>query len=160
MSFQLTTSGFQKEGMIPDKYAKDGGNISPPLSWTDVPEGARSLVLVMDDPDAPAGLFTHWIVYGIPQDATSLTEDTPATATLGHGIRQGRNSFGELGYGGPQPPSGVHRYFFHLFALDTELALPPGASRAEVDRAMEGHALAEARLMGLYQHREPGSQAA
>ena len=160
MSLQLTSSAFRHEGTIPDKYSKEGGNISPPLSWSGVPEKAKSLALIVDDPDAPSGLFVHWLVYAIPPHLAKLGEDLPATATLADGLRQGRNGFGDIGYGGPRPPSGTHRYFFHLFALDTELDLAPGARREELDRAIQGHVLEEAQLMGRYEHRKPGSRAA
>jgi Raf kinase inhibitor-like YbhB/YbcL family protein len=146
--------------MIPEKYSKSGGNISPPLEWSGVPSSARSLAVIVDDPDAPSGVFVHWLIYRIPRDRPRLDEDRPATARLADGIRQGRNGFGEVGYGGPQPPNGTHRYFFHLYALDIEPELESGATREELDAALEDHILEEAQLMGRYQHREPGSQAA
>src|SRR5260370_4958265 len=121
MPLKLTSPGFANNGAIPDKYSKDGGNISPPLKWTDASQKTKSLALIVDDPDAPSGLFVHWVVYGIASDTTKLDEGQPATATLPNGVRQGRKGFGDLGYGGPQPPSGTHRYFFHLYALDTVL---------------------------------------
>jgi Raf kinase inhibitor-like YbhB/YbcL family protein len=157
---QLKSGAFEHEGVIPDKYSKTGGNISPSLMWTGVPPGARSLSLIVDDPDAPSGIFVHWLVYGIQPTATGLEEGLPATPTLPNGVKQGHNDFGELGYGGPQPPSGTHRYFFHLYAIDRELQLPPGASRKALDKALSGHVLEEAQLMGKYKHREPGSRAA
>jgi len=160
MSLKMTSRAFQHESVIPDKHSKDGGNISPPLAWTNVPDATRSLALIMDDPDAPSGVFVHWLVYGIPPAGTELDEHLPATAKLPNGVRQGRNGFGELGYGGPQPPSGTHRYFFHLYALDTDLALQAGASREELDQALQGHILEETQLMGRYQRRRPGSRAA
>jgi len=160
MSLKLTTTAFEHEGVIPDKYSKDGKNLSPPLSWTGVPAGTKSLALIVDDPDAPSGVFVHWLVYGIPSGTSGLEEGRPATETLAGGIRQGRNGFGELGYGGPQPPSGTHRYVFHLFALDQEPDLSSGVSRRQVDGALKGHVLAEAQLVGKYTHHQPGSQAA
>ena len=147
MSLRLTSRAFQNEGTIPEKYSKMGGNISPQLSWTGLPEGTRSLVLIVDDPDAPGGEFVHWLVYGIPPDATELPEHLPRSAA-----RQGLNGFGELGYGGPQPPSGTHHYVFHLYALDTDSTLPPGMDRQELDGDIEGHVIEEARLTGRYQH--------
>ena len=153
MAMKLTSRGFQQEGMIPEKYSKDGGNISPPLAWSDVPKGIKSLALIVDDPDAPSGVFVHWLLYGIPPAITELDEGVPATVTLPNGARQGRNGFGDLGYGGPQPPSGTHRYFFHLYALDYELPLRAGASREEIDRAIQGHTIEKAELMGRFQHR-------
>jgi Raf kinase inhibitor-like YbhB/YbcL family protein len=160
MPLKLTSPGFANNGAIPDKYSKDGGNISPPLKWTDASQKTKSLALIVDDPDAPSGLFVHWVVYGIASDTTKLDEGQPVTGTLPNGVRQGRNGFGDLGYGGPQPPSGTHRYFFHLYGLDTELDLPAGSSRQELDRAMKGHILEQAELMGRFQHREPKSRAA
>jgi hypothetical protein len=146
--------------MIPEKCSKKGGNISPPLAWSEVPKDTKSLAVILDDPDAPSGLFVHWLLYGIPPETTGLDEHVPASGTLSNGARQGRNGFGELGYGGPQPPSGTHRYFFHLYALDYDPKLPAGASRDEVDRAIRGHTIEEAQLMGQFQHREPGTHAA
>lgn len=160
MSLKLTTDAFPPNGAIPGKHSKKGGNVSPALAWTGVPQSARSLALILDDPDAPSGVFVHWLVYGMPPANGRLEEGRPASETLSDGMRQGRNGFGEIGYGGPQPPSGVHRYIFHLFALDTTLDLPPGASRPELDRALKGHVVEEAQLMGTFEHRKPGSQAA
>jgi Raf kinase inhibitor-like YbhB/YbcL family protein len=110
------------------------------------------LALIVDDPDAPSGVFVHWLVCRIPAALGKLDEGQPAGPTLRDGIRQGRNGFGEVGYGGPQPPSGTHRYFFHLYALDSELDLPSGFNRDQLDRAIKGHVLEEAQLMGRYQH--------
>jgi hypothetical protein len=152
MSMKLTSSAFPDGGLIPDKYSKDGGNISPPLSWTGVPNATKSLALIMDDPDAPSGTFVHWLVYGIPRTVKELQEGLPPTPTLANGARQGRNGFGDLGYGGPQPPSGTHRYIFHLYALDIELDLPAGASREELQRAINDDIIEEAQLMGRYPH--------
>ena len=160
MSLKLTSRAFKNEGDIPNKYSKDGGNISPPLAWTNVPDEAKSLALIVDDPDAPSGTFVHWLVYGIPPDTSELDEDVPATPQLPNGALQGRNGFREFGYGGPQPPEGTHRYVFHLYALDIDPDLEGGASREELDEAIQDHILEEAHLMGRYQHREPGSQAA
>jgi Raf kinase inhibitor-like YbhB/YbcL family protein len=158
---KLESPAFRHGGLIPDKYSKDGGNITPPLAWTGVPRGTKSLALIMDDPDAPSGVFVHWLVYDIPPTVTELEEGLPPKPTLPNGARQGRNGFGGMGYGGPQPPSGTHRYFFHLYALDSKLDLPAGASREELDQAMQGHILEEAQLMGRYQHhRVRGSRVA
>ncbi len=152
MTLKITSRAFQNEGVIPDRYSKQGGNISPPLAWTGVPEGTRGLALIVDDPDAPSGTFVHWLIYGLPPMSGELEEHVPATEELPNGARQGINGFGELGYGGPQPPSGTHRYFFHLYAVDTDLDLPPRLSRQELDGALHGHVLQEAQLMGRYQH--------
>jgi len=153
MALTLTSRAFQNEAAIPEKYSKDGGNISPPVTWTGVPKETRSLVLIADDPDAPAGLFTHWIVYGINPHTAELEANLPHAGHLPGGARQGRNGFGETGYGGPKPPSGTHRYLFHLYALDTDSDMPPGLTRQEVDGAIEGHIVEEAVLMGRFAHR-------
>ena len=152
MSLRLTSRAFQNESVIPDKYSKRGGNISPPLAWSGVPDKTKSLALIVDDPDAPSGLFVHWLLYEIPPGTKELDEGLPVTPILPGGARQGRNGFGEVGYGGPQPPSGTHRYFFHLYALDTNLELAADASREELDRAIQGHILEEVQLMGRYHH--------
>jgi Raf kinase inhibitor-like YbhB/YbcL family protein len=152
MSMSLTSTAFENGGAIPAKYSKEGGNISPPLSWSGVPDGARQLALIMDDPDAPSGIFVHWLLYNVPPGAGKIAEGF-STQALTNGARQGRNGFGEVGYGGPRPPSGTHRYYLHLYAVDTDIELPSGATRAELDRALRGHVLQEAQLMGRYQHR-------
>lgn len=153
MSLRLTSRAFQNGGTIPDKFSKQGGNISPPLLWTGVPEGTTSLALIVDDPDAPSGAFVHWLVYGIPPGTTELTEHQQPVKMIGNGARQGVNGFGGPGWGGPQPPSGTHRYIFHLYALDTDTDMPAGLSRQELDGAIQGHVIEEAQLMGRYQHR-------
>lgn len=127
---------------IPREFTCDGANRSPELSLSGVPGDAESLVLIVDDPDAPGSTFLHWLVYNIKP-----TESIPEGSAPG---TEGSNDFGKNGYGGPCPPSGEHRYFFRLYALDTTLNLSPGASRREVERGMEGHVLAEAELMGVY----------
>jgi Raf kinase inhibitor-like YbhB/YbcL family protein len=153
MSLKLTSRAFQNEGTIPDKHSRQGGNISPPLSWTAVPEGTTSLALIVDDPDAPSGEFVHCLVYGIPPGTTELPEHLLPTQEQRNGFRQGLNGFGTVGYAGPQPPSGTHRYFFHLYALDTDSDMPAGLSRQELDGVIEGHVIEEAQLMGRYEHR-------
>jgi Raf kinase inhibitor-like YbhB/YbcL family protein len=160
MALKLISRAFPHEDTIPDKYSKDGGNISPDLEWMGVPDGTKSLALIVDDPDAPSGVFVHWLVYGIPPGILELKEDLPGTETLPNGARQGRNGFGEIGYGGPQPPSGVHRYFFRLYALDQDPPLRAGASREELDQAIKGHTIEKAELMGRYRRGAPGSRAA
>jgi len=160
MSMKLTSRSFQDGGEIPDKHSKRGGNISPALAWSGVPQGTQSLALIVDDPDAPSGAFVHWVLYSIRPKTKDLPEDLPSVPALANGVKQGRSGFSEIGYGGPQPPSGTHRYFFHLYALDIPIDLPPGVSRLELDEAMRGHILEEAQLMGQYSHREHGSHAA
>ncbi len=148
---QLTSSAFTAGGPIPAKHTGDGKNVSPPLKWSGVPEGAKALVLIVDDPDAPAGTWVHWVLYGLPPTATELAEETPQSQFTSTGARQGLNDFRRLGYGGPCPPPGKpHRYFFRLYALDTVLDLEPGFTKRDVERAMEKHILAQAQLMGTY----------
>jgi Raf kinase inhibitor-like YbhB/YbcL family protein len=153
MSLKLTSGAFNNAGKIPDRYSKQSGDVSPPLEWEGVQEQAKSLVLIVDDPDAPSGTFVHWLLYAIPPSIHGLKEGVAHTPVVQGGLRQGRNGFGEIGYGGPQPPSGVHRYFFHLYALNKEIDLPPGISRAELDRAMKGHILEQTELMGRFESR-------
>jgi len=149
MAIQLSSSAFDEGEPIPVKYTCDGEDVSPPLRWSGVPAGTRSLALIADDPDAPRGTFVHWILFGIPPQTTELVEGQQLS-----GVAQGRNDFGRTGYGGPCPPRGnPHRYFFKLYALDTDLQLPPGATKQDLLRAMEGHIIAEGQLMGVYQRR-------
>ena len=139
----LTSTAFDHEGTIPSRYTCDGNDVSPPLSLSGLPAETASLTLVMDDPDAPGGTWDHWVIFDIPV-VTDIPEDV---GSLGIG---GANSWGRVGYGGPCPPSGTHRYFFSLYALDAELRLAEGATKTEVLEAMTGHVLAEAMLMGRY----------
>jgi Raf kinase inhibitor-like YbhB/YbcL family protein len=145
-AFTLTSSAFADGGAIPPRYTCDGANLSPPLSWSSPPDGTRSLALVVVDPDAPIGTFTHWLAWGIDPGAGGLAEDEAAPV-------EGRNDFGVIGYGGPCPPPGHgrHRYFFLLYALDSEVGLRAGASRKELERVLAGHTLAVAELMGSYE---------
>ena len=132
---------------MPSEYTCDGDDLSPPLSISDVPSNAKSLALVMDDPDAPAGTWDHWVVFNIPAATKEIPKGTEPKGT------KGKNSWGRTGYGGPCPPSGTHRYFFKLYALDTALNLPEGAAKKELERAMQGHVVAQAELMGTYKRR-------
>ena len=147
-SISITSSSFQAGGDIPAKFTCNGTNVSPELQITSVPNEAKSLVLIVDDPDAPRGLFTHWIVWNIDPKTTRIAENSAPTAGV-----QGANDFGKRNYGGPCPPSGMHRYFFKIFALDMKLELKPSARRAELDAAMRGHVLAQGELMGRYSHK-------
>jgi Raf kinase inhibitor-like YbhB/YbcL family protein len=148
---QLKASAFQAGSDIPAQFTWDGSDISPALSWTAPPKGTQSVVLVMRDPDAPRGTFVHWVLYNLPADERELPEDVPPQRTLPSSARQRRNDFGRVGYGGPCPPPGPpHRYYFRLYALDTRLDLKAGAARAQLDRAMRGHVLAQAELMARY----------
>ena len=143
-NMKITSSAFQEGANIPSKFTCEGADTSPPLQVADVPSGAKSLVLIVEDPDAPSGLFTHWTVWNIsPQTATIAEGSTPK------GV-QGTNDFGKSGYGGPCPPSGTHRYYFKIFALDRELDLPSGTKRGQVDAAMKGHVVGQGELMGRY----------
>ena len=145
---KITSSAFQQGANIPSKFSCDGSNTSPPLQISDVPGEAKSVVLIVDDPDAPSGLFTHWTVWNIsPQTSTIAEGSTPK------GVH-GTNDFGKSGYGGPCPPSGAHRYYFKIFALDRELDLPVGAKRSQLDAAMKGHVIAQGDLMGRYSRKK------
>ncbi len=149
--FELKTTTFPPGGDIPKKCTCDGGDVSPALSWSDPPAGTESFALIMDDPDAPSGTFTHWVVYDLAPTTRQLPERLPGNDDLRDGGRQGVNDFPMTGYGGPCPPPGKpHRYFFKLYALDTKLGLKREARKQDVERAMQGHALAQAELMGKY----------
>ena len=151
---ELTSPAFTDGQHIPVKYTCDGADVSPPLRWMNGAAGTESFALICDDPDAPKGTWVHWVLYNIPAGTTDLPEHVPVTETLAGGAQQGRNDFKRIGYGGPCPPLGKpHRYFFTLYALDAKLRLAPGATKAAVLRAIEGHLLAEAPLMGVYQRR-------
>lgn len=147
----LSSSAFKDGQPIPANYTCEGKNISPPLSWSGAPSEAKSLLLIVDDPDAPTGVWTHWILWDIATDTSTLIEDFSKSPSTG---KQGMNDFKKPGYGGPCPPAGkAHRYFFRIFALDTALNLPSGATRKEVDAAMAKHVLAMGQLMGTYQRK-------
>ena len=154
MSIQITSTAFSEGQPISQKYTCQGNDFSPPLAWTNTPPNTKSLALIMDDPDAPAGTWVHWVLYDLPATTTELAENTPKSAQLPGGTKQGLNSWPRLGYNGPCPPSGKpHRYFFKLYALDTMLNLKPGVTKKDLLKAMEGHVLAEGQLMGTYQRR-------
>jgi len=150
MAITITSSAFIDGATIPRKYTCDAEDISPDLKWSGVPNGAQSLALICDDPDAPVGTWVHWVLFNIPADATALQAGIPAEAVLKNGARHGQNDFRKLGYGGPCPPGGTHRYYFKLFALDTLLTLESGSTKAQLLAAMKGHILAEGQLMGKY----------
>ncbi len=147
---KLISSAFANFDPIPIQYTGEGDDISPPLRWQDVPEGTRSLVLICDDPDAPHGTWNHWILYNIPPTIGVLAE---GVKELPHGIQSGRNSWGNMSYGGPLPPSGKHRYFFTLYALDTRLQLPEDTTKENLLQAIQSHTLAEASLVGVYERK-------
>jgi len=149
--FILESPAFKDNGIIPEKYTCDGLDISPPLRWRGQPPETKSLAIIVEDPDAPGGIFTHWIIYNIPADVNRLDEGMEPAEELPGGIVQGLNDFGRPGYGGPCPPPGKpHRYVFRIYALDTMLELGPAASKDELLKLMKDHILAEATLTGIY----------
>jgi Raf kinase inhibitor-like YbhB/YbcL family protein len=145
---KITSSAFQDGANIPSKFTCDGADTSPPLQIADIPSEAKSLALIVDDPDAPSGLFTHWLVWNIPRQTNAVGEGSTPKGV------QGTNDFGKSGYGGPCPPSGTHRYYFKILALDRELDLPFGAKRGQVDAAIKGHVVAQGELMGRYSRKK------
>jgi hypothetical protein len=150
MAITLTSSAFTEGALIPKQHTCDAEDISPDLTWSGVPPGAKSLALICDDPDAPVGTWVHWVLFNIPADVSALAAGIPADAALKNGARHGKNDFRKLGYGGPCPPGGTHRYYFKLYALDTPLTLESGSTKAQLLAAMKGHILAEGQLMGKY----------
>ena len=150
-AMEIKIAAFRNGAEIPRKHACDGADVSPPLSWDNVPAAAKSLALIADDPDAPGGTWVHWVIYDLPPATKELAESVAATETLPNGAKQGVNDFKKTGYGGPCPPPGpTHRYFFKLYALDVETQLKPKAAKQQLLDAMKGHILAEAQLMGRY----------
>ena len=155
MAFEITSSAFEHQGAIPRRYTCDGDDVSPALHWSGVPEGTRSLALIVDDPDAPDPAaprmtYVHWVLYNLPADSTGLAEAI-APEQLPDGTGQGVNDWGRTGYGGPCPPIGRHRYFHKLYALDTQLGGLRRPTKAQLEAAMQGHILAQAELVGTYQ---------
>ena len=146
----LTSVAFKEGQSIPRPYTCDGVNVSPSLEWSGIPKTARTLAIVADDPDAPGGTWVHWVLYNLPADNIGLVENLPATETLKAGGFQGKSDFGKIGYGGPCPPTGTHRYFFRIYALDSELPLKAGATKSQLMKAMEGHIIVQGQLMGTY----------
>lgn len=150
---QVTSTAFKQGQPIPDKYTGQGQDISPPLQWTDAPPPTKSFALICEDPDAPGGTFTHWVIFNLPPATTTLPENLARNGSLPDGSLQGKNSFGNIGYNGPAPPPGkAHHYYFRLYALDATLPLDAGADKNAVLNAMKGHVLAEGALMGAYQN--------
>ena len=150
MAVTITSFSFTEGGLIPKKHTCDAEDISPDLKWSGVPKEAESLALICDDPDAPGGTWVHWVLFNIPAAVTALPAGIPPDAVLNNGSRHGKNDFRKLGYGGPCPPGGTHRYFFKIYALDTLLTLESGSTKAQLVAAMKGHILAEGQLMGKY----------
>jgi Raf kinase inhibitor-like YbhB/YbcL family protein len=152
-TIQLTTANFTNNGHIPASCTCDGANTSPALTWSAPPAATRSYALILDDPDAPAGTFVHWVFYNVPATAHSLPAGEPRLGQLADGSRQGRNDFGDTGYEGPCPPGhSPHHYQFVLYAVDTSLNLPAGATKHQVEEALKGHVVAEGKLVGVYNH--------
>jgi hypothetical protein len=152
MSFSISSTSFQNGGDIPKKFTCDSADVSPELSWTEPPAGTQSFALIADDPDAPAGTWTHWVLFDVQPAGRNLPEGVSKIDELPDGARQGRNDFHKIGYNGPCPPPGKpHRYFFKLYALDRKLDLKPATSKQEVEQAMQGHILGKAEWMGKYQ---------
>ena len=145
---EIASSAFKDGGDIPSKFSCDGANTSPPLQISDVPAAAKALALIVDDPDAPSGLFTHWIIWNLSPQTSTISEGSAP------GGVHGTNDFGKSGYGGPCPPSGTHRYYFRVFALDRKLDLANGAKRSQLDAAMKGHVTAQGELMGRYSRKK------
>jgi Raf kinase inhibitor-like YbhB/YbcL family protein len=152
MSFEISSPAFTNGGEIPSKFSCKGSDVSPALTWTEPPAGTQSFALIMNDPDAPMGIWVHWVIFNIPASTRNLTEGTPADPQLNDESLQGRTSAGSTGYHGPCPPSGTHRYFFKLYALDTMLSLSAKADKKELLAAMEGHILGNVELMGTFKH--------
>ena len=151
MSFQISSTAFSPNEMIPKKFTCEGPDTSPQLSWNGAPAGTKTLALIVDDPDAPAGTWVHWVIYNIPANTNELPEGVEKQEQLSSGALQGRNDFRKTGYGGPCPPAGKpHRYFFKLYALDTSLDLKAGANKADVERAIKNHTLGNAELIGRF----------
>lgn len=154
MAFQIQSPAFQDKGEIPIQYTCDGENVSPPLVWSEVPEGAQSFALISDDPDAPMGTWVHWVLYDMPKETTGLDEGLARDEVLPNGAKQGMNDSRKVGYGGPCPPPGpAHRYFFKLYALDTTLNLSSKATKADLLLASNDHILAQAEIVGLYKRK-------
>ena len=149
-AMEVRSHAFKPGGMIPAKYTCDGADISPPLTWPDPPAGTKSFALIMDDPDAPVGTWVHWVIWNIPATARALEENVPKTASLPNAARQGTNDFKRIGYGGPCPPSGTHRYFFKLYALGSTLSLSPETTKSVLEDTMRRHILAQSELIGKY----------
>jgi Raf kinase inhibitor-like YbhB/YbcL family protein len=161
MKIQLTTTAFNQGQPIPSRHTCEGDDVSPDLQWSGVPSTAKSLALVCDDPDAPVGIWVHWVLYDLTPSMTGVPEDLPKLLTLDNGAKQGMNDFKRIGYGGPCPPPGKpHRYFFKLYALDIRPDLKSGLTKKDLLKVMEGHVIAEGELMGTYLRMESAAEQA
>ena len=147
---EIKSSAFDEGAFITRKYTCDGNNISPPFEWSLIPDGTKAFALICDDPDAPMGTWVHWVLFNLPGNINELSENIPPWEVLENGAKQGKNDFRKIGYGGPCPPGGTHRYYFKIYALDEELDVDTGISKKELLKAMEGRILAEGQLMGRY----------
>jgi Raf kinase inhibitor-like protein, YbhB/YbcL family len=147
---EIKSSAFKEGEIIPGKYTCDSFDISPPLAWSEVPDGTKTFALICDDPDAPMGTWVHWVLFNLPGNILELSENVPKLEVLKNMARQGKNDFRKIGYGGPCPPGGTHRYYFKIYALDKELDSKPGITKKELLKVMEGHILATGQLMGKY----------
>jgi Raf kinase inhibitor-like YbhB/YbcL family protein len=150
MEMKITSSAFEEGGMIPSKYSCDSENVSPPLSWSDAPTGIKTFAVICDDPDAPGGTWVHWVIYNIPAGASGLPEAVPVKKEMDNGAVQGLNDFRKTGYGGPCPPSGTHRYYFKIYALDAKLNPAGDVTKDILLDAMKEHILAQGELTGKY----------
>ncbi len=150
MTIEVTSSAFKEGEAIPAKYTCDGENISPPLSWSGIPEKTKSIALIADDPDAPGKTWVHWVLFNLPPDTTSLEENIPGDKELKNGSKQGVTDFGDHGYGGPCPPGGTHRYNFKIYALDEVIEHSSNIKKQDLIDTMDGHILEEGQLMGKY----------
>ncbi len=150
---EIKSSAFKAGESIPSKFTCDNIDVSPQLAWSKVPSGTKTFALIADDPDAPSGTYVHWVMFNIPGNLRELSENIPKTESLENGAIQGKNDFGKIGYGGPCPPSGTHRYYFKLYALDAELDAKPGITKRELVKAMDIHILEEGQLMGRYKRK-------
>lgn len=150
VKLEITSNAFDEGALIPEKYTCDGLDVSPPLAWTLPPEGTECFVLICDDPDAPMGTWVHWVLYGLSPETVELPEGVPDTGDVLNGAKQGTNDFRRIGYGGPCPPGGTHRYYFTLYAIGSKIDLPAGATKAEVLSTIKDTILAEGQLMGRY----------
>jgi len=147
----VDSSAFEDGEEIPGQYSLSGSNISPPISWSGLPQGAKSVAVICNDPDAPKGRWAHWVIFNIPPDVSALPENLPDDGVLPRGIIQGINDFGRIGWDGPSPPKGTHRYVFEVYALDKMLDLEPGTSRSHLLRVMKGHVIGRGKLIGTYE---------
>lgn len=155
MKIIVASRGFKDGGMIPDRYSGKGDDVSPPITWSMLPKKTKSVALICDDPDAPAKPWVHWVIFNIPPGDGGLAENTAKREKIFNGALQGINGSKQLGYEGPFPPSGIHRYYFRVYALDTMLNLKPGVTKEDLEAAMQGHILGTGELMGKYEAKHP-----